>query len=173
MPKPASSVHPDINWGRLLAAMILGVGVLVAGVWGLRAQSVAARWPGSEEPAAVHARLEASVVRDHRVIEKRFVGKWVPQLLLVSETNPDLTASTAGAHDLADYLPLRKKYGALLLRSGDYDFAASGSYVSIVPRAYRTPKQALTWCRKAHLGPERCVAKRLTHGSAAKTVVSR
>jgi hypothetical protein len=169
MPKPATSVRPDINWGRLLLALTLGAGVLVLGGWGLRAESVSAKWPGSEEPAAVHARLEATVVHDHPAIEKRFVGRWVPQLPLVSETHPDLTASTAAAHDLADYLPLRKKYGALLLRSGDYDHAARGSYVSIVPKAYRTPKQALAWCHKAHLGSERCVAKRLTHKPAAKT----
>ena len=33
----------------------------------------------------------------------------------------------------------------------------------------KTPKQALAWCHKAHLGSERCVAKRLTHKPAAKT----
>jgi hypothetical protein len=165
--------RPDIVWGRLLFGLILGAGMFALGVAGLRAQSVAAKWPGSENPAAVHAQLESTVVHDHATVEKRFVGKWVPQLRLVSETHPDLTASIAGAHDLADFLPLRKRYRALLLRGGDYNLGPRGSYVSIVPRAYRSSKQALTWCRKAHLGPTRCVAIRLTHRPAAKTASTR
>jgi len=173
MPTSAAPARPGIDPGRLVLALILGLGVLVVGLWALRAQSVAARWPGSEEPAVVHARLEAAVTRDHPTVKKRFVGNWVPQLLLVSETRPDLTASTAAAHDLADYLPLRRRYGALLIRSGDYNFVAGSGYVSIAPGAYRTPERALSWCRRARLGPERCVAKHLTRGSADKTAVTR
>jgi hypothetical protein len=157
----------------VLFGVILGLCVLMLFGWALRTKSVAARWPGSQTPAVVHTQLEGAAVHDHASVEKHFVGKWVPQLLLASETRPDLTTTTANAHDLLDYLPLRRRYGALLVRSGDYNFGTRGRYASIVPRAYQSPKQALAWCRKAHLGPDRCIAKHLTHAPVVPAVITR
>lgn len=133
---------------------------------------MAAKWPGSDPPAVVDARLDATVAHDHKSIEKHLVGKWVPQLSRVAETHWDLTASAGRAHDLFEHEALRKQYRALLIRSGDYNFETGGRYISILPKGFKSAKQALGWCRKAHLGPDRCIAKRLTHGSAARTVLT-
>ncbi|MGD9526454.1 MAG: tetratricopeptide repeat protein, partial [Pseudonocardia sp.] len=99
--------------------------------------------------------LEQIRQADRNTIESSLLETWVPQV----------AAAAAGDNGmLSKHQNLKQRYGALLLRSDDYNFAMGrGYWVSVAPFAFPSARQALAWCRTNNLGPDDCFAKFLTH----------
>lgn len=92
------------------------------------------------------------------------LDQWVPQ---VSSKRVGLVVgpTTYGfAEILADHRTLRARFpGAVLLRSEDFtSYQLPGFFVTVVAQPFPTPEAANAWCDQFGLGPDDCLAKRVS-----------
>jgi hypothetical protein len=166
-----TSARGKIKPKKVGLAVVAGIAAASMTTWALRTAGTSHGWPGAETPSVARQVLDAGVIANGKRVERRLVGRWVPQLVTHDDAAarlPDLAPS----YILLTAQDLEARYGAVLIQSNRYNYGPPASYVLIVPRGYATGKQALAWCRREGLGSDRCVAKHLTHGPVKRSVMT-
>lgn len=117
----------------------------------------------SSAPSDPTAALAAQADADRPTADAA-VGLWLPQ---ISSKFAGLEVGGVTYDDaqiLAEFQDARNRYGAILVRSGDYStFARAGLWVVLVPQPSAEPDAANAWCDSQRFGPDDCYAKRLSH----------
>jgi hypothetical protein len=114
------------------------------------------------EPAA---QLAATRDADRPAVEA-LVGQWVPQLSAKREGSKADGIVYAAADIVALHARLHAQYGAVLVWSGEYVFEQGDLWISIAPKGFATPEEALAWCTAASLDRDNCLAKLITHDAS-------
>ena len=114
------------------------------------------------EPAA---QLAATRDDDRPEVEA-LVGQWVPQLSAKREGTEADGIVYAAADIVALHADLAVQYGAVLVWSGEYVFEQGDLWISIAPKGFATPEEALAWCVAASLDRDNCLAKLITHDAS-------
>jgi serine/threonine-protein kinase len=112
---------------------------------------------------AAFAAIDQFATGDRAQVES-LSGSWVPQ---VSTKAAGLEVNGVvfdWRMTLSDHEQLRSRYDAIVLRSGDFNYAKAGFYVTVVPTAYSTPEEANGWCDSQGIGADDCFAKRIRVG---------
>jgi hypothetical protein len=108
-------------------------------------------------------RLAAQVAADRATAEGA-VGSWLPQ---VSSKVAGLEVAGVVYDDgriLREFRAARDRFGAILVRSGDYSsFGRSGLWVTLVPQRFTDAEAANGWCDAQGFAADDCFAKRLSH----------
>lgn len=109
------------------------------------------------------------IVAADRAGAQALLGSWIPQLSAKREGLEADGIVYAVDDVVANHNALVYQFpGALLVASDEYpSFREGGFYVTVVPTAFGTGEEALSWCVAQALGPDDCLAKRLlTTGSS-------
>lgn len=148
-----------------------GPGVIPSGTAARAATAATAAAPAVDPQKQAEDSLTLRLFADHDAVEA-LVGSWVPQLSAKRPGIKDDGITYRFSDIVALHDQLRARFGALMLRSGDYVFKSTDLYVSIAPQAFPTPDGALAFCRTNGLNNNRCFAKLITHdASITDTVV--
>ncbi len=114
------------------------------------------------EPAA---QLAATRDADRPEVEA-LVGQWVPQLSAKREGTEADGIVYAATDIVTLHAGLAVQYGAVLVWSGEYVFEQGDLWISIAPKGFATPEEALAWCVAASLDRDNCLAKLITHDAS-------
>ncbi len=159
MQSPDPPAERSIDPQKFLAAVAICMVVALASFGVLRAIEKHNQTPGGLSSQDARLVLELAATTG-RLQARKSVGTWVPQLLADRSKEARFPALLP-ASVLLDYRTASKRFGALLLRSTDYDFDGPDAYVSIGPKGYKSAGKARAWCQAAGLASDRCIAKRL------------
>jgi hypothetical protein len=119
--------------------------------------------PTSTEAADPGAALDAQAATDRAAAEAS-VGYWLPQ---ISSKVAGLEVDGVVYDDariLSEFRAAQQRYGAILVRSGDYStFQRPGLWVVLVPQRNADAAAANAWCDSQGFAAGDCYAKRLSH----------
>ncbi|CAN5450834.1 hypothetical protein BH10ACT2_BH10ACT2_28140 [soil metagenome] len=107
--------------------------------------------------------LQQFVAQD-RPTADTLVGSWIPQLS-AKRVGLQVGGTLYGPVEIvADHVPLRATYGAILVDAGAFQFTSGGSpmtgwFLSIVPEKFNSKAEAVKWCTDRGLGSNLCLAR--------------
>ena len=128
-----------------------------------------------DSEASSLAQLRAIADGDRSFVARQLADLWVPQ---ISSKRPGIVDDGLvwdNAQTLKELLDNRERYGAKLLRSGDWStFSAPDFWVTVVPVTFDDSEGALDWCTSHGFDSWHCIAKFVssTHPVAGSTAVN-